>query len=131
MGWPHFGVVDTLSSAGIQLRGLPQCQQCRRLLGHESPRSLTSGAPLHCRLRSRKNTPTGFVAAFFAALTGFSLIWHIWWLVIVGLIGAYATFVVFAWRDESETEIPAEEVARIDRANREARGAALHRRQPA
>ncbi len=54
-----------------------------------------------------------------------ALIWHIWWLVIVGLIGAYATFVVFAWRDESETEIPAEEVARIDRANRAARSAAL------
>jgi len=34
---------------------------------------------------------------------------------------AYITFVVFAWRDEGEFEIPAEEVARIDRANREAR----------
>jgi len=49
------------------------------------------------------------------------LIWHIWWLVIVCLIGAYATFVVFAWRDHDEYEIPAEEVARLDRANREAR----------
>jgi cytochrome o ubiquinol oxidase subunit 1 len=77
-----------------------------------------------------KNTPTGFVAALFATITGFSLIWHIWWLVIVGLVGAYATFVVFAWRDESETEIPAEEVARIDRANRAARRDALQR-QPA
>jgi len=55
------------------------------------------------------------------------MIWHIWWLVTVGLIGAYATFVVFAWRDVSETEIPAEEVARIDRANRTARAAALQR----
>ena len=59
-----------------------------------------------------------FVAAFFATLIGFSLIWHIWWLAIVGFIGAYATFVVFAWRDESEYEISAEEVERIDRAGR-------------
>jgi cytochrome o ubiquinol oxidase subunit 1 len=81
--------------------------------------------PEYTAIEIPKNTPTGFVAAFFATLTGFSLIWHIWWLVIVGLIGAYATFVVFAWRDESETEIPAAEVARIDRANRKARGAAL------
>jgi len=81
--------------------------------------------PHYTAIEIPKNTPTGFVAAFFATLTGFSLIWHIWWLVIVGLIGAYATFVVFAWRDESETEISAEEVARIDRANREARSAAL------
>ena len=74
-----------------------------------------------------RNTPTGFVTAFFAVVTGFSLIWHIWWLVVLGLIGAYATFVAFAWRDESETEVTAEEVARIDRANRVARTAALTR----
>jgi len=72
-----------------------------------------------------RNSPTGFVTAFFAVVTGFSLIWHIWWLVILGLIGAYATFVVFAWRDHREIEIPAEEVARIDRANRAARAEAL------
>ncbi len=36
-------------------------------------------------------------------------------------IGAFATFVVFAWRDHDEYEIPADEVARIDRANLAAR----------
>ena len=64
-----------------------------------------------------RNTPTGFVSAFFAVVTGFALIWHIWWMAIVGLVGAFATFVVFAWRDHDEFEIPADEVARIDRAN--------------
>jgi cytochrome o ubiquinol oxidase subunit I len=68
-----------------------------------------------------RNSPTGFVCAFFATFVGFALIWHIWWLVILGLIGAYATFVVFAWRDHDEYEIPADEVARIDRANLAAR----------
>ena len=72
-----------------------------------------------------RNSPVGFVTAFFAALTGFSLIWHIWWLVVLGLVCAYITFVVFAWRDVAEFEIPAEEVARIDRANRQARANAL------
>jgi len=69
-----------------------------------------------------KNNATGFVCGFFATIMGFSLIWHIWWLVILGFIGAYATFVLFAWRDEDEYEIPAEEVARIDRARRASRG---------
>jgi cytochrome o ubiquinol oxidase subunit 1 len=64
-----------------------------------------------------RNSPTGFVCAFFASVMGFALIWHIWWMVIAGLIGAFATFVVFAWRDEDEYVIPAEEVARVDRAN--------------
>jgi cytochrome o ubiquinol oxidase subunit 1 len=64
-----------------------------------------------------RNSPTGFICAFFASVMGFALIWHIWWLVILGLVGAFATFVVFAWRDHVEYLIPAAEVARIDRAH--------------
>jgi cytochrome o ubiquinol oxidase subunit 1 len=79
-----------------------------------------------------RNSPTGFICAFFATLMGFALIWHIWWLVALGMVGAFATFVVFAWRDEDEYIIPAEEVARIDGANRALRLAELtHAEQPA
>jgi len=73
-----------------------------------------------------RNSPTGVVCAFFATVVGFALIWHIWWLAIFGLIGAYATFAVFAWRDITEEEISAAEVGRMDRENREARIEALH-----
>ena len=66
------------------------------------------------------NTPTGFICAFFATIIGFALIWHIWWMAALGFIGAYATFVLFAWRDHDEEEIDAAEVARIDRPRREA-----------
>jgi hypothetical protein len=55
--------------------------------------------------------------------------WHIWWMVGLSALGAYATFVVFAWRDKDEYIIPAETVARIDRANRSARSVVLARRQ--
>jgi cytochrome o ubiquinol oxidase subunit I len=72
-----------------------------------------------------RNSPTGFICAFFATFAGFGMIWQIWWLVIVAMVGAFATFVVFAWRDRTEFDIPAEEVARIDRANRRARGETL------
>ena len=68
-----------------------------------------------------RNSPTGFVCAFFTTVMGFAMIWHIWWMVIAGFIGAFATFVVFAWRDHDEYEIPAAEVTRIDRANLVAR----------
>jgi cytochrome o ubiquinol oxidase subunit I len=64
-----------------------------------------------------RNSPTGFVCAFFATIMGFALIWHIWWMVAAGFVGAVATFVVFAWRDHDEYVIPAAEVARIDQAN--------------
>jgi len=77
--------------------------------------------PEYQAIEMPRNSPTGFVTAFFATVVGFALIWHIWWLLILGLLGAYATFVVFAWRDLHEIEIPASEVARIDRARRQAR----------
>ena len=63
--------------------------------------------------------------AFFATVMGFALIWHIWWMVALGAFGAFATFVVFAWRDKADFIISATEIARIDAANRSARGAAL------
>jgi len=68
-----------------------------------------------------RNSPTGFITAFFATITGFALIWHIWWMVGLGLVAAYAVFVWFAWRDVEEYVIPAAEVARIDRERRRAR----------
>ncbi|AWN45217.1 cytochrome o ubiquinol oxidase subunit I [Methylobacterium terrae] len=71
------------------------------------------------------NSPTGFVCAFFATLVGFAMIWHIWWLAALGLAGAFATFVAFAWRDRVEYEIPADAVARINRENRASRLDAL------
>jgi cytochrome o ubiquinol oxidase subunit 1 len=91
---------------------------------------LTTPEPHYEAIEMPRNTPTGFVTAFFAVITGFALIWHIWWVVVVGLVGAYATFVAFAWRDIAARQIPAEEVARVDRANRHARAAALRRLQP-
>ncbi|MCA0014624.1 cytochrome o ubiquinol oxidase subunit I [Mesorhizobium sp. B292B1B] len=76
-----------------------------------------------------RNSPTGFVTAFFSTLIGFALIWHIWWLAIVGFIGAYATFVVFAWREHGDYEIPADEVGRIDLDRKAAQLAWMRRRE--
>ena len=84
-----------------------------------------SDEPDYVDIEMPKNTPTGVVCAFFATVMGFALIWHIWWMAILGLVGAFATFVVFAWQDITEEEIPAEEVARVDRANRASRRAYL------
>jgi cytochrome o ubiquinol oxidase subunit 1 len=89
-----------------------------------------SDEPDYEEIEVPRNSATGFVCAFFATFMGFALIWHIWWLVAVSAVGAFATFVVFAWRDRAETVIPVEEVARINRANRQARSEALASRQP-
>jgi cytochrome o ubiquinol oxidase subunit 1 len=62
-----------------------------------------------------KNTPTGFVTAFFAVTIGFAMIWHIWWMAALGVLGAFATVLAFAFREEEEIEIPADQIARFDR----------------
>jgi cytochrome o ubiquinol oxidase subunit I len=73
------------------------------------------------------HSAVGFYTAFFTSVFGFAMVWHIWWLAIVALVAAYAAFVWFAWRDVHEFEVPAEEVARVDRARRQAREALLER----
>jgi len=46
---------------------------------------------------------------------GFALIWHIWWMVILGAVGAFVTFMVFAWRKQDEYALSAGEIARMER----------------
>ena len=63
-----------------------------------------------------KNSAVGVVMAFFTTFGGFALIWHIWWLAIVGAIGVIITALTQAWRVESEVEIPAERIAAFERS---------------
>jgi cytochrome o ubiquinol oxidase subunit 1 len=65
-----------------------------------------------------KNSAIGVATAFFASVIGFALIWHIWWLAVLGLFGVFAALLVFAFRDVEETEISAEQVARFERQHR-------------
>jgi cytochrome o ubiquinol oxidase subunit 1 len=118
---PHFNFAVMPNVTGAEAYwGLKQkAIQQRRLLD----------LPDYQPIEMPRNSPTGFIAAFFAVVTGFALIWHIWWMVIVGLIGAIGTFVGFAWRNRYEYELPAEELARIDDERRQARLAIVEGRQ--
>jgi cytochrome o ubiquinol oxidase subunit 1 len=88
-------------------------QRAREQAAHATP-------PQYRDIHMPRNNAAGFVCAFFATVMGFALIWHIWWLVVVGFVCAYATFVVLAWRDVHEDTIPADVVAAQDRAHRRA-----------
>jgi cytochrome o ubiquinol oxidase subunit 1 len=96
-----------------------------RVKQRERQNGKLAAEPNYLDIETPRNSPTGFVCAFFATCMGFALIWHIWWMVALAALGAYATFVVFAWRDRHEDVIPAQIVARIDRSNRLARSEAL------
>jgi cytochrome o ubiquinol oxidase subunit 1 len=67
------------------------------------------------------NTPVGVICAFFASVTGFAVIWYIWWLAILGLLGSFIAMVWYAWRDEHEHVIPVEVVRANARERRRVR----------
>lgn len=52
-----------------------------------------------------KNSPLGLIIAVFAFMVGFGVVWHIWWLVIVGFMGAVISVIVRISSDETERVI--------------------------
>jgi cytochrome o ubiquinol oxidase subunit I len=68
-------------------------------------------------IEAPRNSATGFVTAFFAVITGFALIWHIWWMAGLGVLGAAVTLLAFMFRPEGEVEIAVEQIAQFDRAH--------------
>jgi len=79
-------------------------------------RGLTPGEPAYEAIEMPRNSPTAFVTAFFAVITGFSLIWQIWWLVILGLLAILIIVLVFGWSENRQHEITAGEMAQLERA---------------
>ena len=77
---------------------------------------LTPPEPAYETIEMPRNSSIGFVIAFFAVITGFSLIWQIWWLAILGLLAVAVTMLVFGWSENREREVPAAEIARAERA---------------
>ncbi len=51
------------------------------------------------------NSPNGFITAFFAVVLGFAMIWHIWWMAIVGFACAVVTFMAFGWIERVDQEL--------------------------
>jgi len=78
-------------------------------------RGLTAIEPAYEPIEMPRNSPIGFIIAFFAVITGFSLIWQIWWLVILGLLAILLTVLVFGWSENRQLEIAAGDVARLER----------------
>src|SRR5262249_49176785 len=61
--------------------------------------------PLYESIEMPRNSPAGFIIAFFAVIMGFALIWQIWWMAVVGVFFAAVTVLVAGWSDDREHEI--------------------------
>ena len=65
-----------------------------------------------------RNTGTGVVIGAFSLVFGFAMIWHIWWLAIVGLVGMIGTFIYRTFDNDVDYWVPAAEVERIENEHR-------------
>jgi cytochrome o ubiquinol oxidase subunit 1 len=61
-----------------------------------------------------RNTPLGIYIAGFAFLIGFAFIWHVFWLVAVGFIGAIVVVIIRAFDDNTEYVLTAGEVQKFE-----------------
>ena len=61
-----------------------------------------------------RNKATGFIMAGCMFVTGFALIWHIWWLVIAGFAATVATLIRHAFDDDRDYHIGADEVRKSE-----------------
>lgn len=66
-----------------------------------------------------KNTGAGVIIAGFSLIFGFAMIWYIWWLAIVGLIGAMVTWIIKSFDEDVDYYVPVDEVARIESQHHE------------
>jgi len=86
--------------------------------GFERP---TSGfIPIHMP----KSTAAGILLAGCAVASGFGLIWHMWWLAIIGLAATIIGAIINSFQSQTDREfyVPAEEVAQVEGARTEALG---------
>jgi len=63
-----------------------------------------------------RNTGVGVIMGGFGVVLGFALVWHIWWMAILGLVGMVGTFLSRAYDRDIDYYVPAAEVEKIERA---------------
>jgi cytochrome o ubiquinol oxidase subunit 1 len=71
-----------------------------------------------------KNTPMGIFIAMGAFMFGFGLIWHMWWLAVIGLLGVITLIIIRAHDEETEYTITAKELAKLEALARKKQGLA-------
>ena len=135
VGRPHARMDHRLAAAGLQLRRHAERHGRRGLLGHQAAGDRAAPAYATCpttsRSRCRATARPASSSAFFAVVTGFALIWHIWWMVDRRARRRLRDLRRLRLaRPFANTKCPAAELAEIDGQRREARVALVEGREP-
>ncbi|HET6747136.1 MAG TPA: cytochrome o ubiquinol oxidase subunit I [Candidatus Saccharimonadales bacterium] len=57
-----------------------------------------------------KNSPLGFIIAVFAFMIGFGIVWHMFWMAGIGLVGIIVCIIVRISSDETERQVAVNEM---------------------
>jgi cytochrome o ubiquinol oxidase subunit 1 len=66
-----------------------------------------------------KNTGTGVIIGGLSFLVGFGAVWHLAWLAIAGVLAAIIVLIIHLSHDDTEYEISAEELKKLDTPRKE------------
>jgi cytochrome o ubiquinol oxidase subunit 1 len=72
--------------------------------------------PVYAEIHMPRNTGTGVVLSAIAALLGFALIWHIWWLAIAAFAAAIVVAIGHSFNENRDYYVQADVVARTEGA---------------
>jgi cytochrome o ubiquinol oxidase subunit I len=94
---------------------LPHVEGTDAYWGMKQAGRQANAQPRFTAIHLPRNSSVGVAIAFFASFGGFAMIWHIWWLAIVGLIGVTVSALVHGWIIDREFEVPIEEIVAFER----------------
>jgi cytochrome o ubiquinol oxidase subunit 1 len=63
------------------------------------------------------NTPTGFIIAIFAGITGFALVWHMWIPGIIGCLGMFFTMIAQTFLPDTGYYVDVNEIKQTELAH--------------
>ncbi|NHX33654.1 cytochrome o ubiquinol oxidase subunit I, partial [Escherichia coli] len=72
-------------------------------LAHKKPASYEE-------IHMPKNTGAGVIIAAFSLVLGFAMIWHIWWLTIIGFGGMIITWIAKSFDEDVDYYVPVAEI---------------------
>ena len=93
---------------------VPTVHELDEFTGIKQRAKTETAKPVYRDIHMPSNTSAGLIIAMFSLVLGFAAIWHIWWLAIIGIVGAIGTVIVHSFSDDHGYYIPADTVRQIE-----------------
>ena len=81
----------------------------------QKQRGLKKPATLIEPIRVPKNTGTGVFVGVGAVVIGFAIIWHMWWLALLGLVATVVVVIMATLREDTEKIIGVDEIIKTEK----------------